>query len=141
MNFRVLSRLYNFSREPHLLLDYEETGIVALFTTVVRARSHSHKLIAGESIEASEAGLVAAQDHSQIINLEELFDTVRPELHYVESLLRVSHSVGNNLEFFLSVGGVAPQEVDHQLLLLVGDIEAHFKRAFDLLDVFNLLSS
>lgn len=84
---------------------------------------------------------MAAKNHAHIVDFEELFNSIGTELHDVEGLLRVPHSIGHYLEFFLGICGVTPQKVDDQLLLLVGYIETHFKGALDLLDFFDFLGS
>lgn len=91
-----------------------------------------------ESFEAIHHALMGSENELDFVVVQELLDSVWPELDYVACSIGVSDEVGLNTEFLVIISGVAPQYVDHQLLFR----SRHFMDDFQgSLDHFNLLET
>lgn len=106
-------------------------------TAVVCGRENCEELASSEALEAVHDAFVSTEDIFSFIVIKELFHTIGTELHDVASAVRVSNEVRLNAKLAIVVSGVAPQDVDDELLLRCRDFMDNLKRS---LDHFNLLN-
>ena len=65
---------------------------------------------------------MSPQDVLGLVGVEEVFDSVRSELHDVSCAIGVSDEVRLNAQVLIAVGWVRPQDVYHKLLLSCGHL-------------------
>jgi len=104
---------------------------------VIRGREHSKELAASESLKAIHHTFMCAKNIFSFIVIKELFDPVRPELDNVSRAIRISDEVRLNTELGIIISGIAPKNVDDELLLWSGDLVDDLEWALDHFNLFD----
>ena len=106
-------------------------------SAIVSGRENCEQLPSSEPLKAVHHTLVSSQDVLGLVVVEELLDSIWTEFDYVSSAIRVSDEVRLNSELRVVVGGVAPKDVDHKLLLRSGHLVDYLEGSLNHLYLFN----
>ncbi len=110
---------------------------ILVSAAVVSRREHCEQLTPSKSLEPVHHTLMRTQYVFRFIVVEELFDAVGAELDDVAGAVGVSDKVGLDAQFKIIVGGVAPQNVDYELLLRGRYLVDNLERSLDHLDLLD----
>ena len=89
-----------------LFRDLEDSTRIFMPPTVISCGEYREKLAAGKPFKAVHDTFVGAKNKFAHISVEEKLDTVRPELYYVSSVIRISDLIRLYPHFLIVVSRV-----------------------------------
>ncbi len=113
----------------------QDRSCIFVLSAVVCCRKNRYQRSTRESLKPIHHAFVRSNDHAQIVLLQKLLHSVWTELHDVPRLWWISQMVWNDPQLTVRFSGIWPQNVQHNLRLLILDFVHHLKWSFN---VFNI---